>query len=118
MAAKAVISKLQRVKYFNCPLVLTGRSTSAMGKIPYMKNYITFLTRKTIRSVLKSFGTFKCIEESQQNGGKKLSLNYQFSLSHLKNKLVCNVILCFRLYKIQSIESGWKITFNQNFSFY
>lgn len=106
MAAQTVISKLHGVKYFNCPLVLTGRSTSAMGKIPYMENYVTFLTRKIIRSVLKSFGTFKCMEESQQNMGKKLSLNRQFSLSHLKNKLVSNAILCFRLYKIQSIECG------------
>jgi hypothetical protein len=70
MAAQAVISKLQGVKYFNRPLVLTGRSTNAMGKIPYKKNYITFLTRKIIRSVLKSFGTFNCMEESKQNVGK------------------------------------------------
>ena len=71
MAAQAVISKLQGVKYFNCPLVLTGHSTNAMGKIPYMKDYTTSFTRKIIRSVLKSFGTFKCMEDSQQNVGKK-----------------------------------------------
>jgi hypothetical protein len=73
MAAQAIISKLQGVKYFKFPLVLTGRSTSAKGKIPYMKNYRTILTRKIIRLVLKYFGTFKCMEDSQQNVGKKIT---------------------------------------------